>query len=299
MLKAQSFLMKNLGFSRLGLTIIVLLFFVLSARAGNDLSLKLRRQVQSGGSEAKWRQKSTRDRWNPRETAVIVCDMWDRHWCAGATARVAAMAPRMNNVLNDLRQRGVLIIHCPSDTMGYYRDHPGRKLAQAAPKLELPSKPAGWCAVNASREPVLPIEVIHDGCDDQPPCQPPQNGRYPWTRQIAALDIEPGDAITDNVEAIYLLRQRGITNVLILGVHVNMCVLGRPFGIRQLVYQGFKVALVMDLTDAMYCSRGRPYVNHFTGNDLVISHIEKYWCPTVTSDQIIGGKPYRFPDDRR
>ena len=26
-------------------------------------------------------------------------------------------------------------------------------------------------------------------------------------------------------------------------------------------------------------------------------HIEKYWCPTITSDQIIGGSPFRFADD--
>ncbi|HSA03300.1 MAG TPA: protein-signal peptide and transmembrane prediction [Candidatus Paceibacterota bacterium] len=291
--------MNALRFSRFGWSITLLLFCALTAHAAEDLSLKLRRQVPSGEDASKWRQQSTRDRWNPRATAVIICDMWDRHWCQGATARVAAMAPRMNDLLKELRHRGVLIIHCPSDTMSFYQEHPGRKLARSAPKVELPAKPGGWCALNKDKEPDLPIEVIHDGCDDLPPCQPPKNGHYPWTRQIATLEIEPGDVITDNVEAIYLLKQRGITNVLILGVHVNMCVLGRPFGIRQLVYQGFKVALVRDLTDAMYCSRGRPYVNHFTGNDLVIGHIEQYWCSTVTSDQIIGGKPYRFPKDVR
>ena len=23
--------------------------------------------------------------WNPKETAIVICDMWDKHWCAGAT----------------------------------------------------------------------------------------------------------------------------------------------------------------------------------------------------------------------
>ena len=31
--------------------------------------------------------------WDPRRTAVIVCDMWDRHWCKSATARVTTMKP--------------------------------------------------------------------------------------------------------------------------------------------------------------------------------------------------------------
>ena len=51
---------------------------------------------------------------------------------------------------------------------------------------------------------------------------------------------------------VNLLEQRGIENVILLGVHTNMCVLGRPFGIRQMVYQGKNVVLVRDLTDAMY-----------------------------------------------
>src|SRR5450432_1761292 len=74
--------------------------------------------------------------WDPRKTAVVICDMWNDHWCKAAAGRVAEMAPRMNDTISALRDRGVLIIHCPSDTMKYYADHPGRKLAQAAPKVE-------------------------------------------------------------------------------------------------------------------------------------------------------------------
>ena len=74
--------------------------------------------------------------WDPRKTAVVICDMWNDHWCKSAAGRVAEMAPRMNDVITALRDRGVLIIHCPSDTMKYYENHPGRKLAQSAPKVE-------------------------------------------------------------------------------------------------------------------------------------------------------------------
>jgi hypothetical protein len=78
-----------------------------------------------------------------------------------------------------------------------------------------------------------------------------------------------------------------------------MCVLGRPFSIRQMVYQGQNVVLMRDLTDSMYNSRSKPRVDHFTGNDLVTWHIEKYWCPTITSDQIIGGGTFRFAADAK
>ncbi|MGH7970611.1 MAG: protein-signal peptide and transmembrane prediction, partial [Limisphaerales bacterium] len=74
-------------------------------------------------------------------------------------------------------------------------------------------------------------------------------------------------------------------------------VLGRTFGIRQLVRLGLNVALVRDLTDTMYNSRRKPFVDHFTGTALVCSHIEKYWCPTITSEQIIGGSRFWFKAD--
>ena len=95
------------------------------------------------------------------------------------------------------------------------------------------------------------------------------------------------------------MKQRGIDNVMVMGVHTNMCVLGRPFSIRQLTYQDQNVVLVRDLTDTMYNPRMPPYVSHFSGTDLVVDHIEKHWCPTMTSNQLVGGKPFRFKNDRR
>jgi hypothetical protein len=59
------------------------------------------------------------------------------------------------------------------------------------------------------------------------------------------------------------------------------------------------VLLMRDLTDTMYNSRKRPFVSHFTGTDLVVEHIEKYWCPSITSADILGGEPFRFKGDER
>jgi nicotinamidase-related amidase len=259
------------------------------------LTLQLQRLSETAPGNGQWQEVVTPARWKPQRTAVIICDMWDHHWCKGASARVAEMAPRMNQVVGALRQRGVLIIHCPSDTMKFYEGTPGRKLAQAAPKVTPKVPLQGWCSLDKVKEPPLPIDDSDGGCDDQPPC--PQGS--PWRRQIATIEIRKGDAITDSAEAYNLMQQRGITNVIVMGVHQNMCVLGRPFAIRQMVYQGQNVVLVRDLTDSMYNSRSRPQVDHFTGNDLVRWHIEKYWCPTISSDQILGGQPFRFAADSR
>src|SRR3569623_2130159 len=64
--------------------------------------------------------------WDVAQTAIIICDMWDAHTCAMSAQRVAALAPRMNQVVNTARSLGVMIIHAPSDTMKYYEGAPWR-----------------------------------------------------------------------------------------------------------------------------------------------------------------------------
>jgi hypothetical protein len=76
--------------------------------------------------------------------------------------------------------------------------------------------------------------------------------REAWTRQIATNEIAPEDAITDHGQETWnLLAERGIDHVILCGVHLNMCVLGRPFAIRQMVRLGKTVTLLRDLTDSM------------------------------------------------
>src|SRR5260370_25247722 len=53
-------------------------------------------------------------RWEVAQTAIIICDMWDTHTCTLSAQRVAAMAPRMNQVISASRSRGVMIIHAPA-----------------------------------------------------------------------------------------------------------------------------------------------------------------------------------------
>jgi nicotinamidase-related amidase len=263
------------------------------------LNLSLRRLVQAPGATNQWQVAEQQVTWEAARTAVVVCDMWDQHWCRGATARVAEMAPRMNQAIAALRDQGVLIIHCPSETMRFYKNHPGRKLTQGAPKVDVEAQRRAWAGRARQEDPPHPIDSSDGGCDCQPQCQIPPMPPFPWQRQIGTLEIKEGDAITDGVEAYYLMRQRGITNVIVMGVHENMCVLNRSFAIKQMVRLGQNVALMRDLTDTMYNSRRRPQVDHFTGNDLMTWHIEKYWCPTLTSDQLLGGQPFRFAADSK
>ncbi|MFM2095669.1 MAG: hypothetical protein RIS70_2793, partial [Planctomycetota bacterium] len=251
------------------------------------------------------------EQWSPKETAVIVCDVWDAHHCLNAVRRVEEMAPRMNQVLEAARGKGMFIVHAPSSCMAPYENHPARKRAKEAPAAKnLPEGIAEWChKIPSEEQGTYPLDQSDGGEDDDPVehrrwherlAGMGRAPRSPWKAQIDVIKIYEQDAISDSgVEIWNLLEQRGIKNVIVLGVHTNMCVLGRPFGLRQMSKNGKNVVLMRDMTDTMYNPERWPYVTHFVGNDRIVEHIEKYVCPTMTSVDLLGGQPFRFRNDRR
>lgn len=291
--------------SALGL-LVTAITTVSSARG--DITVHKRSRVESGGA---YSIKETAETWQPGKTAIIVCDMWDSHHCLNAVRRCVEVAPRMNEVLKKARDQGVLIVHAPSSCMEPYKDHPGRKLAQSAPKAAtLPKDIGEWCRVIPSEEKgIYPIDQTQGGEDDDLEehkiwqdklAALGRNPKSPWKAEIGLLTIADKDAISDSgVEIWNLLESRGIKNVILLGVHTNMCVLGRPFGLRQMAKNGKNVVLMRDMTDTMYDPSKWPYVNHFTGTQLIVEHVEKFVCPTITSVDFLGGEPFHFSRDRR
>lgn len=257
--------------------------------------LRARSRPESPAGSKQFAPAETTLRWRAAESAVIVCDMWDRHTCRNATRRVAEMAPRLDAFLKAARRAGALIVHAPSDTMKFYEGTPQRELARTAPVAPAPEKIQPR-RLDPGREGSLPVDDS-DWCDDDPPCdltpwttQRPR-APWPWTRQIAAIEVFPGDAVSESGQEMYnLFKQRGITRVLLTGVHTNMCVLGRSFGIRQMTRVGMDVVLVRDLTDCLYNPKKPPYVSHDRGTELLVEHIEKFWCPSVASADVTGAR---------
>src|ERR1700741_3553415 len=101
----------------------------LSGDAGSDMRLILRKQIQPYRASDTWTEANFEQRFAPARTAIVITDMWDKHWCRGATERVGQIALRMEPLLVQARAAGVLIIHAPSETMNFYAGSEGRKLA--------------------------------------------------------------------------------------------------------------------------------------------------------------------------
>lgn len=234
-----------------------------------EVAAQKRAADPNGGSATATITKATID---PAKTAVIVCDMWDDHWCKSAAKRCAEMTKDMEPVLKACRDAGMTIIHCPSDTMNFYKDHPARKRMLAVTKVEAPK---GKDLPN----PPLPVDDSDGGCDDEKPVKTFRA----WTRQHEALTIDPDkDYVTDSGAEVYsLMAEKGLTTLIVMGVHTNMCILNRTFAIKQMVKWGKEVYLARDLTDAMYNPKMKPMVTHQKGTDLIIEFIEAHWCPTI------------------
>jgi nicotinamidase-related amidase len=256
------------------------------------LALRVRAPAENGADQP--RTVPRRD-WDAARAAVVICDMWDAHHCVTAARRVGEMAPRMNEVAAALREQGALIIHAPAGCTDFYRGTPARARAVRAPHVPAPA-PIDWYGWQPDEELVLPVTLTAPGpcsCDSPAPCgdgRPP----YPWTRQTPLIGIHPTDAVSDDGQEVFnLLEERGIDDVIVMGVHTNICVLGRPYGIRQLVILGKKPILCRDLTDSFH----RHPRGHAWGTGQVVAHIERRWCPTTTSDLLVGGAPFRFPEE--
>jgi len=220
-----------------------------------------------------WQVQSTLVPWDPEHTALLICDMWDRHWSRGATQRTDQLAPQIDALARTLRTDGVLIVHCPSGTMRFYEVTPAyqRLYAELPPPLPNLFPPL---------YPTLPIDDTDGGSDTGE-----RVDEAVWTRQHPSIEIDMDrDIVGEDPQYLFAyFRQHLIHTVLVAGVHTNMCVLNRPFGIKQLTLHGFQPYLVEDLTDAMYNPARNPYVSHDAGTQLVVHYIQKFICPTVSS----------------
>ena len=164
--------------------------------------------------------------------------MWDSHHCYNAVKRAEQLAPRINRLVNVMRNKGAVIIHAPSSCMNFYKDTPARKRAINLPDSDsLPEGITNWLHwINEEEEKAgYPIDHSDGGEDDDPDdhakwerklIDQGRNPNSPWMRQIESIDIDQSiDYITDSgVENWNILDSHKIQNVLLVGVHTNMCV---------------------------------------------------------------------------
>lgn len=266
-----------------------LLLCVTAAAAGREASAEPSKpfplSVQTRDADGKPVQRQATI--DPARTAVVVIDMWDRHWCKTYTERVGNMVPRMKQALAAARKLGIQVVFAPSDVLGFYRDAPQRKAMQAVSQQPVP-------ATVPFDPPAPPGPTDCCECGPDQPCKKKSYGR--WSRQHPGLVIAKGDLLADcnnGRELLNLCGQRKIDTLVYMGVASNMCVQYRSMGIRNMKRHGLKALVVADLVNAISANGlgpgGKPD-RDFTpakGSARVQRHIEQHVAPTFESRQLI------------
>ena len=115
------------------------------------------------------------------------------------------------------------------------------------------------------------------------------------------LSIAEGDLMPNSFEALYTIcRARGIEHLIFMGVHTQVCLLGKSVGLMNMKRAGFDCILARDLTDA---HPDYDPAKGVTPDDLtarVVAHFEKYLCSSVVlydELQRLGYITYRGPVD--
>lgn len=261
--------------------------------------------------------------------ALIIMDMWNKHAFPGCARRVGQLAPAINKFADFLRKKGCLIIHSPSDTRFYNIDNPDlspeeKQARQNTLDVYEKNKWKRACyAYLGNRSKPAKFDYIIEYKNEWPAESNEFTGKS--TRENAAIEIESIDALSgdfysgDNScervdaygEILALTQDR--PNLIFVGVHTNMCILGRPNGIRTMTEAGKSIWVVRDLTDVAtggsisgltkYAAqvdgtgdtfRNRSY-NHFEATDLVVDWIGRnIGSETWTSTKVTNKPRFRF-----
>lgn len=238
--------------------------------------------------------KTRTELWKPEETVVLISDMWDKHWCPEATARVGELAVAMDEVLDVMRAKGITIVHAPSECLEFYENHPARLKITGYDGAAYVKYTDGVKKLPSEAGATWPIDPNDEGCAD-----PEAYPHKVWSRINELVTVKDEDVISaDGAQLGAYFNDHGIKNVIMMGVHTNMCVMHRTYGLRTMKRLGMNVVLMRDMTDLMYNPQKWPYVSHWKGLDLMIEYIEKYVCPTVLSSDFTGRPPFVFSEAR-
>jgi hypothetical protein len=104
---------------------------------------------------------------------------------------------------------------------------------------------------------------------------------YGWDGMHPDLVVGPDDLMPNDPGRLYAIcKQRGITHIIYIGVHTQVCLLGKSIGLMAMTRAGFQCVLARDLTDAH--GRYEPLVetpDDFTAK--VVAHFEKHLAATI------------------
>jgi hypothetical protein len=210
------------------------------------------------------------EKLDPRKVGVIVVDPWNYHWCMTWSEQAGGMVPRLNRALAAARKLGMQVFWAPTDVASMYAGVPQRERALAVPYVAVPRVRACDC----------PFTVASGPCHCGPghPCLP----NYGHDGMPADIDLAESDFIVSGTQELYsICQQQGLTHLIYTGGAINMCLTGKPEGLKAMHEAGLECLVARDLAEAW--TQYDPARGHTpdVGNAAAIVDLERAGIPTV------------------
>jgi hypothetical protein len=214
---------------------------------------------------------------DPRKIAIIAVDCWHYHWCRTWRNRAGSLIPRFNYSFDAARKLGMTFIFSPTNAMRDLNKSPQRKNTLALSDYPLP-------ALSNLPDPYpgnLRFGMCECGLGDDCHYTNNVNNQHPDLKMTGDDYI----ALTQQ-EAYNVLKHRGITHIIYTGFATNMCMWGKPTGMKFMRQFGFRCMASRDLTEAITRYAEESF-NPTQGTLEVIELIERELAPTLSMEETL------------
>ena len=208
---------------------------------------------------------------------MLLVDAWHYHWCRTWRSRAGSLVPRVNHSLDGARKLGMTLVFSPTNAMRDLNDSPQRKNTLALadrplpPLANLPDPYPG----------AIRWGMCECGLGDDCHYTNNVNNQHPDIRMTAADFI----ALTQQ-EAYNIFKERDIAHVIYTGFATNMCLWGKPTGMKYMRQFGFDCMVARDVTEAITRYAEESF-NPTRGTLEVIEAIERDLAPTISMEETL------------
>jgi hypothetical protein len=213
--------------------------------------------------------------YNTNELAILVIGMWSNHQCLVANRKLEELSPKVDSFLKKGRANNMKIIFGSSSLIKLPKYKLLRENMKNIPFANLVDKGLSF--------PPIPFNDSDGGINEKNDtfkrCDVDMN---------QMIEIVNTDAMTDNAkELLNYLYYHKIKLCLVVGVHTNMCVLDRPYGMKNIARYGFPMAIVRDLGDPMIKPDGIVIKDRDDAHEKIVHYVEQYFAPSINSHDLM------------
>ncbi|MSS72808.1 MAG: isochorismatase family protein [Candidatus Latescibacteria bacterium] len=216
------------------------------------------------------------------QTALVLVDVWDRHYLKDTEARgEAVIHEKILPLIAACRKAGMQLIHAPSPPQA--KAHPA--WVRLASEEEMSPKRDTW----------PPSEFRGKSGDFKSYARPvePRAPELVKLREDLALHpkVQPerDEAVIATGEELHrYCKQKGILFLFFLGFNTNACILWRDYGTMEMSRRGYEILILRDCGTGMESFETQDTLGQTRGAILFLEMFGQY---SLTSEDLIAGLP--------